>query len=58
MSIIVGVGIWIALNAALVVALLLRRERPGARAKLVAWVLKGERRPLRSARSTPAHQGR
>jgi hypothetical protein len=41
----VVVGGWIALNAALAVALLtLRRDRPKARATLFAWVMKGERR--------------
>jgi hypothetical protein len=50
--------IWIALNAALAVALLNRRDRPAARAKLLDWVLKGERQPPRSARSKPEHQGR
>jgi hypothetical protein len=41
----VVVGGWIALNAALAIALLtLRRDRPKARARLFAWVMKGERR--------------
>ena len=43
------VGGWVALNAALAVALLtLRRDRPKARARLFAWVMKGERRRARS----------
>ena len=41
--IVVG-GIWIAINGALLVVLLTRRDRPGARDKLMVWVLKGERR--------------
>jgi hypothetical protein len=45
----VVVGGWIALNAALAAALLtLRRDRPKARARLLAWVIKGERRRPRS----------
>jgi hypothetical protein len=56
MTTIVGiVGGWFALNVALAVALLMRRDRPEARAKLMAWVLKGARRPNRM---TPARQGR
>jgi hypothetical protein len=48
MTIIVGIaGGWILLNAALAVALLMRRDRPNARARLFAWV-KGERRRRRS----------
>ena len=57
-AIFIVVGGWIALNAALVVALLLRRDRPEARAKLLKWVLKDERRPRDAGRATPAHQGR
>jgi hypothetical protein len=36
-------GGWVVLNAALFVVLLLRRDRPEARAKLLEWVLKSER---------------
>jgi hypothetical protein len=54
-TILVILGGWVLLNAALFVALLLRRDRPEARAKLVAWVLKNERRPRRAASTTPAH---
>jgi hypothetical protein len=52
------VGGWIVLNAALAAALLTRRNRPRLRAKLIAWVLKGERRPKRSTRTAQAHNGR
>jgi hypothetical protein len=42
MTVIFGiVGGLIALNTALVVALLVRRDRPEAREKLFAWVVKG-----------------
>jgi hypothetical protein len=45
MTILIAIGgIWIAINAALFVLLLMRRDQPGARDKLMAWVLKGERR--------------
>jgi hypothetical protein len=41
----VVLGGWILLDAALAIALLiLRRDRPEARAKLFAWVMQGERR--------------
>jgi hypothetical protein len=41
----VVLGGWMLLNSALAIALLtLRRDRPEARAKLLAWVMKGERR--------------
>jgi hypothetical protein len=49
------VGGLVLLNATLAAALLMRRNRPEARAKLAAWVLKGERRPNRM---TPARHGR
>jgi hypothetical protein len=52
------VGGWILLNGALAAALLTRRERPRVRAKLVAWVLRGERRPARRLRPRPLHSGR
>jgi hypothetical protein len=52
------VGGWVLLNAALFIALLLRRDRPEARAKLLEWVLKGEHRPRDAGRATPAHEGR
>jgi hypothetical protein len=52
------VGGWIVLNAALAAALLTRRSRPRLRAKLIAWVLKGERRPKRSTRTAQAHNSR
>ena len=58
MTVVFVVGGWIALNIALVVALLLRRDRPEAREKLVAWVLKGRRQLPRGARSRPEHQVR
>ena len=51
------VGGWILLNVALAAALLTRRNRPGFRAKLVAWVLKGERRPKHPTRTAQAHNG-
>jgi hypothetical protein len=38
-------GAWVALNAALAVALFARRHRPKWRARLFAWVIRGERRP-------------
>jgi hypothetical protein len=44
------VGGLVLLNATLAAALLMRRNRPEARAKLAAWVLKGERRPNRMTR--------
>lgn len=43
MSVIIGLGAWIALNAALAAALLLRRDRPESRKRLFDWVLKGGR---------------
>jgi hypothetical protein len=50
MTTVVGiVGGWVLVNAALAAALLMRRDRPEARAKLMAWVLKGARRPNRMA---------
>jgi hypothetical protein len=48
-------GGWVLLNLALFVALLLRRDRPEARAKLLEWVLKSERRPEHATRTTSAH---
>jgi hypothetical protein len=52
------VGGWVLLNLAIFIALLLRRDRPEARAKLLDWVLKGERRPRDAGGATPARQGR
>src|SRR5262249_9338302 len=51
------VGGWIVLNAAFAAALLTRRNRPGLRARLVAWVFRGERRPKRPTRTAQAHNG-
>jgi hypothetical protein len=46
MTTIVGiVGGWFALNVALAVALLMRRDRPEARAKLMAWGAQGRAAP-------------
>jgi hypothetical protein len=35
-------GIWLALNAALFVALYFRRPNPKLRAKLFSWVIRGD----------------
>jgi hypothetical protein len=45
----IALGGWVILNGALFAALMLRRDRPEARAKLFSWVLKGQRRRPRSA---------
>ena len=37
------VGGWVLLNGVLAIGLLTRRDRPKARAKLMAWVLRGHR---------------
>ena len=50
------VGGWVLLNAALFAALLLRRNRPEARAKLLEWVLKGERRPQQATQTKAASE--
>jgi hypothetical protein len=44
----IALGGWVIVNAALFAALMLRRDRPEARAKLLGWVLRGKRRAPRS----------
>jgi hypothetical protein len=54
MAVIIGLGAWIALNAAIAVALLLRRDRPEAREQLFKWALKDARQRSTRERKEPA----
>lgn len=44
-------GTWIAVNAALVVLLLSRRDRPKARGELAGWILRGRNRAEKSSQT-------